>query len=1181
MARTQFLQYVIHLTDADRVAELQGITDPGSNQAVGAIIRAPYNAGPPAGGAAVEFEAPILAAAAPFVAPCITSPWFNTEANFPINVATFTRKSGGWFGIPLLFGETTRFYWRGVFQYSPPGGSEIDGETPVAMAQRRWIDGFELPDLGDGGSGNNGHKTGRAYSRHVDGMGARFDNDTNTRTHAPAETRGGANPRQMWERFYIRPRVLGAAGQSYVHKINGATSASAGVRLSLIPSGQILIENIDGAGAATALATVDGPALHAWARIDVLWRYNQGGAPAASYQLFVNGVSKFTYAGSGAAGINQSQLCQSSTMGGGSPASHGFHHDVDDWIGADWPTGGSSASILPGVDWNNGSRVVQIVGASAAATNGTWAGNLQALGMRPITQSAVTMTSATAVDRLAVVTDAASRIDRVEKSLGMIALNIARYGRRAVAALSGQLGYKLPGQAEVLQAVVEADTNGWVNAMYQPSGLTTPLTAMSGLEISHVKGNDAGASTLYALQATAELLGKFYQEDNPPTSQPPTNAEPLGRMIPHHNGPYPDTPWAQPGPPPISGVVVAGGTYVGNGTTQDLTFTMPIHLLMIRNVTTPTTAPLLWMASGNGPHPAGQRQQFTEGPVRVFKNPSFAPPANEDDQSLQIIARITGAIVNSNQAGQTYQYIAFGDAGLRFSLGDGLSSLMAASSPMGATGWTPEAALVQLEDSGATATVLAYFKGVGATGALLGRFAASSAHADGLTFGANTLTVGADLAAETAVLAHASYLAFRRADGNNSPSQARVLQLASWVGDGTASRTISLAPASGRRPMFALVVPHNATTAYQRDPSHTGTTSFQHPATNNAATGITGGGVDQVSVGSALNANGVIFDMLVFPGCDGGVGNNGWSINCVEYPVEPEAPIGGPWGEEPDPPGEVPDDPDEPPSDEEGLFDFSEDCVDASTLIINKALSYIGVSKQVGNILTEASLEAVTARLHYSDDVSATLRDYPWSFATRYEDLALVRGNATDIDLVQTYSNTRAYTVGDTVEFAGSAWYCIAASTGNTPTEGAFWTAEFQQDANGDWAYAYRVPSRMMFARRIVNPDGSKRDFDPNPIKFRVGSDAYGGLIYTDEANPELEYTLRLSCVAASGDTIFRKALTWRHASSLAPAVARDDKKLQTCLAMYATTLAEARSRDAQEQQQAPDGDSDWIRGRE
>ena len=121
----------------------------------------------------------------------------------------------------------------------------------------------------------------------------------------------------------------------------------------------------------------------------------------------------------------------------------------------------------------------------------------------------------------------------------------------------------------------------------------------------------------------------------------------------------------------------------------------------------------------------------------------------------------------------------------------------------------------------------------------------------------------------------------------------------------------------------------------------------------------------------------------------------------------------------------------------------------------------------------------------------------------------------------------------------------------------------------------------MMFARRIVNPDGSQRDFDPNPIKFRVGGDSYGGLIYTHEPNPELEYTLRLTCVAASGDTIFRKALTWRHASSLAPAVARDDKKLATCLQMYVATLNEARSRDAQEQQQAPAGDTDWIRGRE
>ena len=65
-----------------------------------------------------------------------------------------------------------------------------------------------------------------------------------------------------------------------------------------------------------------------------------------------------------------------------------------------------------------------------------------------------------------------------------------------------------------------------------------------------------------------------------------------------------------------------------------------------------------------------------------------------------------------------------------------------------------------------------------------------------------------------------------------------------------------------------------------------------------------------------------------------------------------------------------------------------------------------------------------------------------------------------------------------------------------------------------------------------------------------------------------------------AGDAIFRKALTWRHASSLAPAIARDEKKVQFAMALYQATLEEARVRDAREQQQAPEGDVDWITGR-
>src|SRR5688572_14557345 len=134
MAKTQILEYTIYLPDQALVDQynanmgtLQGPAGPiliglnthtGQFEALG-VLRAPYNDGPPEGGAAVEFAInagiyppalPIQKESDPFTGPAIRSQWFGTSANFPIDVATFTRKSGGWFGISFLFGSTTKFY---------------------------------------------------------------------------------------------------------------------------------------------------------------------------------------------------------------------------------------------------------------------------------------------------------------------------------------------------------------------------------------------------------------------------------------------------------------------------------------------------------------------------------------------------------------------------------------------------------------------------------------------------------------------------------------------------------------------------------------------------------------------------------------------------------------------------------------------------------------------------------------------------------------------------------------------------------------------------------------------------------------------------------------------------------------------------------------------------------------
>lgn len=1190
MPKIQYLQFTIHLTDAARVAELQGTTDPGSNQAVGAIIRAPE-------AAADEYDAPIIYKPNPFVAPCITSPWLWEVSNpsfqsYPTNVATFTRKSGGWFGISWLFGTTTRYYWRGIFAYVPlTTESPIQGESQVAMARRRWIDGFEMADMGDGGSGNGATEVSRGASRHVNGFGLKMSQWVTTyRDHVPNETIGGANPRPLWERFYVRVRRLGATS-CRLHMVTGASAPASGVRLSIIASGQILIENVDGGGTTYPIATVDGFTLDEWTRIDLVYRFHDAAGDGPYYSLYRNGALLFESSTAwGSIGLGQSQLINYSRIGNNPTASHGFEVDVDDWIGADWPLVGSGAGIYPGLDWNNGSRVVAVQVDHASATNGTWAGvNFNSLKARPVSSVVLplTFTSSTSGDRLSYVTDADRSIDRVKNAIGIAALRVAKAGLRAGVA-DGQLGYKFAGEAEVLEAIVEQAVWAWDGVGYFPSGLVEPKTELADLEIVHVKAASVDLATLTSLQATAELLGQFYDEDkNPEADAGDETLAPEPRMALIHNAPYPRTPWAQGGPPPpFCAVEIVGGTYVGNGTVIEIPIAVPVHFLFIRNVTSGTQPPQMWWSTMNAGHSAGDQGYQITCPVEVLVDPNFPEPVAEDDQSMRVLVRITGTSINYNQAGQTYQYIAFCDPGMRFNLSDAVFAFRFNDyvQAMGYDGWTPEFLMLHGEDATASSTNGLFFKGLGHDVQKLSPADAAET-ATGLSMAENELIIRSGLVTALANVHSASYMAWRRHDGNNDPGEAKVLWLSTYTGDGSASRTINFSPASGVRPLFAIVVPHNGF-AYFRDPSDTGTNSRRIDLGTVVANGITAGGIDSISVGSSLNSNGIVYDVFVLPG-SATAGNNGWSINGDFYPVEPDSPIGGedtPWGEEPDEPSETPGVEPEPeptpePGDEE--YDFSDDCIDPSTKIINKALSYIGISKQVGNILTEASAEAVTARLHFSDDVNATLRDYPWAFATRYAVLTLVRGPATNITTVQTWLSTAQYVVGDTVDRLGTIYYCVANHSNHAPPNATYWTTTPTTEANGDWTYAYRPPAHMIFARRIVNPDGSKRDYDPDPPRFRVGSDANGGLIYTDAEDPELEYTFRLDCVAESGDAIFRKALTWRHAASLAPALARDEKKIASCWVMYERTLGEARTRDANEQQQSPEGDVDWITGRE
>jgi hypothetical protein len=206
-------------------------------------------------------------------------------------------------------------------------------------------------------------------------------------------------------------------------------------------------------------------------------------------------------------------------------------------------------------------------------------------------------------------------------------------------------------------------------------------------------------------------------------------------------------------------------------------------------------------------------------------------------------------------------------------------------------------------------------------------------------------------------------------------------------------------------------------------------------------------------------------------------------------------------------------------------------CVSTKLDIANRALLRIGVSKTMV-ALNDPTREATTVGQIFEPARRTVLRRFPWAFATRYATLTLVDGSPSD-------------------------------------------------PANGDWIYAYRHPTDSVFNRRILNAamvQGFGRQFDPNPIPFRVGNDADGLLIYTNQEDAVLEYTLDVACSADWGDAIFEDALAWYVASQLAPSLSRDSKMADKCMAMFEGTLPIATTVSAREKQDEPDGEAEWIR---
>lgn len=1087
---TKYLEYQIHLPVKSQVDALQ-VTYPAG------IRVAPETA-------AVTYAAPVASLGVKFVSPGTWSHWFlsaTSSVNYPRTLDTFSRKSGGWFGLSFLFGNTTNFVWVGKFVYTASGTPEIGGVPTevVAIARRKFLVGFELPIDGETGVATDAKQVTRDASRHADGLGLSWREKGSQFT--VATTIGGAAANfKTWERFYFRPRTMPSV-TIRLWRAKLATGANRGCSIGLTPDGHLVVYNISDAGVETLQATsTDVFAVNTWYRLDLLlWAKNPGG----TITIFIGRRSILAVTMPNGTGLGNNSTHDSSFLGDpNAAAAEPGEVDFDDWMGADWPTPDSGGRYT-GLDWLNGSKL-QRVDASAFNAGNAFTGDYRYLNQLSPGDADANAKVTSAVSGAALVVDTRdAQIDSVLGSLGAVSFLVCIFGRQLTAG-DGTLGWRFGGLLD-LATVTETTTATWTRRLYRPTGLTAPVD-ITPLELHHIKALNVNAADYWAFCAVVELIGTFGQEDVPQDETVQPDTFPARRGI--HNAPYPQTPWARSRLAPISPVIIHSGTFVGTGTAIELLFRSPVNWVFIRRVAANFAGNFWWSSMLVG-HVAGEQLTSPGMVSRAQIDPTFVPTGVLDDQEQRTVVTIVGDKTDVNTVGITYQYVAMMDPGARFHLNGLLhhddSGPASFINPLTNPAFLPEYSFFHKELAGGTTTFTRYIKGPG-----------HAADAGSILNAAEGTTIAAVAAGQITSLAtiHGAsvsstpYSVWRKDDNSSDPNKRAVVQIFSYVGDGAASRSLTWAPPTGRRPLFVMVTPHNAASLW-RDPAHTGTTSSTlSTGANNAATGITAGAIDGFSVGSVLNANAIIYEVFVLIG-SATAGNNGFSIDGEFAVVEPDSPADGDFDDpddskDPEPTDPVDPDPDPGPDDEDDCLDPDSVCIAATTRVANVALTHIGVTKLLTNYCTQQSTEAQVVRALYEDSARKVLRDFPWPFATRYATLALAATQPTD----------------------------------------------------QDWDFAYRQPIDCIFERRLVVDRGD--GVDPKGPPFMLSADSAGGLILTNEAAAVLEYTCRPVCVAFAGDTLFRDALAWHLAGALAPPLTRMTDAAVMCFKKYDEALAKA-----------------------
>jgi hypothetical protein len=764
------------------------------------------------------------------------------------------------------------FTWSGNIILNHGAGASL--APPVTnIPQRRWIMGRELSNGLEPTIATSPTPASfcRDCSRTIDGIGYMIRAGINTANFAQLTNmfRSPTNPRTSWERFYFRLRRLPTLGNFGVWRTMGTGGTAIGIGIYVTPSGQLRACDSLGVDKGLLLqATSGGPnpqfEFNKWFRLDAFLRYND--SPISSFgRIFLNGVDFGFFTSIGGFSTTHGQSIMGRWLDPGTDNT--FEMDIDDWMNAELPDNVDQNSLNFTssnftIDFQLGTHIRAVNVLSASQVN--WAPAGIAVGVEnqslPVLNRVPTsvITSSTASAQLEGVTDAPAQgaPDSYSTIIGAASALVSLQNINA-GGTDGTLGYRLAGGAPVLASINQLNTEGGNIVGYFPSGVVLPAE-IAPFSLVHVKSADANLDTSISMGAVVEYIGVFGVEDDPTWTFPDI------RINFTHNNRFANSQWGYVGSQPIAPVYAIGGTYIGNGTYQEITIPAPLHFLHIRPLTGVPLGGLKWTAGmlnarvGNGVVIPNFRTWF-------------------DSTSGLFKFSVTGTSVDFNANGVTFQYIAFCDPGMRYNLCGAYShfttgvntrpnNLVVANFLTDLGIFAPDS----VDGSGSSGL---FYKGPGFTGNT-GEDLSGNTNANIGNFAVGIFNSGTTINSPGGAMNN-SYSLWRMLDSGAGGCVNNVMiQALQYTGNGAGgNRVISLTPVSGRFPLFVLVIPNAAAASFFRDPSHTANNSASFIALANSTTAITATGIDTISVGVTLNANGVVYSVFIICGDTAGMNN--------------------------------------------------------------------------------------------------------------------------------------------------------------------------------------------------------------------------------------------------------------------------------------------------------------------